>query len=284
MKKRGHSLKRSNKRDVKRNVKVKTPEDRFLWKLVGAALVSLAIFFAAALATYDWQANHAAGKNLVGAFGNMFAFGCYKAFGFAAWFLPSAMLIGAMKMFVPIPNDVEEIPNRRICFRIAGLILMFFAVTGLFQLAGKWCWVRELSAFTHIGSNVGGKVGYWVMTCCLEKAVAAFAAAFIALGVLAAAICMVAGLKTVRGWFAAAAEIDWGELFGGGADAVGEPAEEGRTFTSSKPADRSALSEILSIIPSSPMILTAIWRDSHRGSAPTIPLRVRRSISVTAPT
>ena len=61
----------SGKRPLRRDVKVKTPEDRFLWKLVGVALVAVAAFPAVALATYDWQAAtanvpHVVNGNLVG--------------------------------------------------------------------------------------------------------------------------------------------------------------------------------------------------------------------------
>ena len=60
---------------VKKDVNIKTPEDRLLWKLVGVALMALAAFFAVALASYDWRAAMsevpaAANGNLVGVVGN----------------------------------------------------------------------------------------------------------------------------------------------------------------------------------------------------------------------
>ena len=42
-------------RAEKRDVKVKTVEDRLCWKLVGLALVAAAVFLALALATFDWE-------------------------------------------------------------------------------------------------------------------------------------------------------------------------------------------------------------------------------------
>ena len=233
----------SGKRPLRRDVKVKTPEDRFLWKLVGVALVAVAAFLAVALATYDWQAAtanvpHVVNGNLVGVVGNAFAHGCYMAFGFAAWCIPFALLIGALKVFAPVSKEVEEIPNGRIVLRIAGLALMAVAVTGLFQLAGKWNWVHDLAVCTHLGSNAGGKVGYWFMTCGLEKGVAAFGATFLALCLLAVAVCMAVGLKTVRGWFSAIAAIDWAEVFGIGADDGGEPDAKKTPHASPKPAER----------------------------------------------
>ena len=214
----------------KQDVMLKTPEDRLFWKLVGVAIVALAAFLAIALATYDWQAvvNKASleNGNLVGVVGNVFAHGCYNAFGLAAWCIPIALLVGALKMFAPVPKEVEEIPNKRIVLRVAGLILMGLAVTGLAQLSGRWGWVRDAMTWLHIGDNAGGRVGYWFMTCGLEKGVAAFGAAFLALVLLAVAVCMAVGLKTVRGWLADFADIDWSGLFGAGSSDEDEAGEE----------------------------------------------------------
>ena len=217
--KRRRDLLRQGGRQVKQDVKIKTPEDRLFWKLVGVALIALAAFFSVALASYDWQAaaakeSAAANGNLVGVVGNTFAHWGYVAFGFAAWCIPFAILVGAIKVLAPFPKDAEEIPNRRIALRIAGLCLMALAVTGLFQLAGKWVWVQNMASILHIGGDAGGKVGYWFMTCGLEKGVAAFGATFITLGVLLVAVCMAAGLATVRGWIADLAAIDWSGLLG----------------------------------------------------------------------
>ena len=217
-------------RPMKQDVRIKTPEDRLLWKLVGVALMAFAAFLAVALASYDWQAaaekgSSSASGNLVGVVGNAFAHWGYIAFGFAAWCIPFALILGSLKVLAPFPKDAEEIPNRRIVLRIVGLCLMAFAVTGLFQLAGKWEWVQQLAAALHIGADAGGKVGYWFMTCGLEKCVAAFGATFLALGILAVAVCMAAGLSTVRGWLAALAEIDWAQMFGAGAEDNDLPAD-----------------------------------------------------------
>ena len=222
--KRQQTMPKKGGRPMKKDVKIKTPEDRLLWKLIGVALMALAAFFAVALASYDWRAAisevpAAANGNLVGVVGNTFAHWGYIAFGFAAWCIPFALLIGSLKVLAPFPKDAEEIPNRRIVLRIVGLCLMALAITGLSQLAGKWGWVRQLAAALHIGNDAGGKVGYWFMTCGLEKGVAAFGAAFLTLGILAVAVCMAVGLSTVRGWLVALSEIDWSQIFGAGAEA-----------------------------------------------------------------
>ena len=234
---------RKRERSQKKDVKLKTPEDRLLWKLVGVALIVLAVFLALALVSYDWQAaaagaSSAVNGNLVGVVGNAFAHGCYWAFGFAAWCIPVALMIGALKVLAPVPKEVEEIPNRRIVLRIVGLCLMSLAVTGLFQLAGRWGWVKDFVSCAHIGGNAGGKVGYWFMTCGLEKGVASFGAAFLALGLLAVAICMAAGLKTVRHWFTVLAAIDWSQLFNFGTE-TGDASAAERTspLTSPRAAD-----------------------------------------------
>ena len=221
MKKRRRAQSRKGKRTLKKDVKIKTPEDRLLWKLVGVALMAFAVLFAVALASYDWQAAMVKGPagsncNLIGVVGNTFAHWGYIAFGFAAWCIPFALLVGSLKVLAPFPKDAEEIPNRRIVLRIIGLCLIALAVTGLFQLAGKWAWVQNLASILHIGSDAGGKVGYWFMTCGLEKCVAAFGAMFLTLGVLAVAVCMAVGLTTVRGWLTDLSEIDWAQIFGVG--------------------------------------------------------------------
>ena len=217
-------------RPVKKDVKIKTPEDRLLWKLVGVALMAFAVFLVVALASYDWRAAAAKGAigvngNLVGIFGNTIAHWMYVAFGFAAWCIPFAFLIGSLNVFAPFPNDAEEIPNRRIVLRIMGFCLMALATTGLFQLAGKWGWVRDIVAYTHIGENSGGKIGYWFMTCGLEKCVATFGAAFLTLGILMISVCMAVGLKTVRDWLSDLAEIDWSQVFGTWKKDDGSPAD-----------------------------------------------------------
>ena len=190
----------------KREVRVKSPEDRFLWKLVGVALLAFSAFVTTALASYDWRSVAALNPkptettNLVGVIGNAFAYGVFLSFGFAGWCIPVASFLGSLKLLQPIPKEIEEIPNGRVCVRIGGLVLMVLAVTGLFQFTGHWQWVRELVAYTHIGNHAGGMVGYWFMTCALERGVAAFGATFLTLGVLAVAVCMAAGIKTVRSW------------------------------------------------------------------------------------
>ena len=76
--------KRSNPakgRTERRDVKVKTVEDRFCWKLVGVALVASAVFLALALATFDWESvrtlaeNPRETQNLIGVLGNGVAHG-----------------------------------------------------------------------------------------------------------------------------------------------------------------------------------------------------------------
>ena len=234
---------RRHERSKKRDVKFKTPEDRLLWKLVGVALLVLAVFLALALVSYDWQAAEAGASsatngNLVGVVGNAFAHGGYWLFGFAAWCIPVALMIGALKVLAPVPKEVEEIPNIRIVLRITGLCLMALAVTGLFQLAGRWGWVENFVSCAHIGGNAGGKVGYWFMTCGLEKGVATFGAAFLTLALLAVAICMAAGLKTVRNWLTVLATIDWSRLFSIGSENGDAPAANGvSAHVSPKSAD-----------------------------------------------
>ena len=98
---------------MKQDVKIKTPEDRLLWKIVGVALMAFAAFLAVALASYDWQAATVKGSagangNLVGVVGNTFAHWGYIAFGFAAWCVPFALLVGSLKVLAPFPKDAEE--------------------------------------------------------------------------------------------------------------------------------------------------------------------------------
>ena len=191
----------------KRNVKVKTVEDRLCWKLVGVAMLALAALSAAALVSFNWECVAALTKtvkpqtNLIGAFGNGFAYCGYAVFGLAIWCLPFALIIGGLKLLQPIPKDVEEIPNWRVWVRIAGLVLMVLVVTGLFQLAGKWDWVRQILAAVHMGEDAGGWVGRMFMTKGLERAVAVFGATFLSVGLLLAALCMALGLSTVRKLF-----------------------------------------------------------------------------------
>ena len=194
----------SGNRAVKRDVKVKTIEDRLCWKLVGVGMIALAVFLALAFATFDWQSVRALCEdphettNLIGVMGNVVAYGAYAAFGLAAWCFPLAFLMGGLKLLEPIPKEVEEIPNGKVWLRVVGYALMTLTVTGLFQLTGRWIWVQQLLSALHIGTNAGGWIGNMFMTQGLEKMIAAFGAAFVSVGILVAALCMALGLKTMR--------------------------------------------------------------------------------------
>lgn len=194
----------SGNRAVKRDVKVKTIEDRLCWKLVGVGMIALAVFLALAFATFDWQSVRALCEdphettNLIGVMGNAVAYGAYAAFGLAAWCFPLAFLMGGLKLLEPIPKEVEEIPNGKVWLRVVGYALMTLTVTGLFQLTGRWIWVQQLLSALHIGTNAGGWIGNMFMTQGLEKMIAAFGAAFVSVGILVAALCMALGLKTMR--------------------------------------------------------------------------------------
>ena len=195
------------KKSTRRDVKVKSPEDRLFWKLAAVVLIAFSAFAAVSLASFDWKSvaalceNPTPTENLTGVAGNMFAYAGYKLFGLAIWFLPLAIFLGALKMFEPIPEDVDEIPNRNVAFRICGWALAAVVVSGLFQLAGKWAGVRDVLDGLHIGGNAGGIVGQLFMTSGLEAAVAPFGAFFISLMLLSVAFCMALGLKTVRKLF-----------------------------------------------------------------------------------
>ena len=213
---------------TRRQVKVKSAEDRLCWKLVGVGLLAFAVFASVALFSFDWQGVAAlcerprATTNLIGVVGNGFAYGGYLAFGLAIWCLPVALVIGGLKLLEPIPNEVEEISNGKVVLRVCGLVLMTLVVTGLFQLTGRWGWVQDVLAVLHLGSDAGGVVGRVFMTNGLEKGIAAFGATFLSLGLLFASLCMALGLKTVRKLF----EIrlpDFGEWI----EEAGEVVQEG---------------------------------------------------------
>lgn len=215
----------------RQNVKVKSPEDRLYWKLVGVGMIALSVFSALALATFDWECvsslteNVKPQTNLIGSIGNWLAYCGYVSFGLAVWCFPFALLVGGLKMLEPIPKEVDEIPNRKVWIRIAGLALMMLSVTGIVQLTGKWGWVQEIMSSIHVGNDTGGWVGRMFMTECLEKGIAAFGATFLSLGLLLVAMCMALGLSTVRRLFDwHISEWDW-SWFGEIADAVEETKE-----------------------------------------------------------
>ncbi len=195
------------RRPVRRDVKVKTKEDRLCWKLVGLVCFAVAVLVGMALVSFDWEcvaslcAKPRPQTNLVGYLGNQFAYCGYMAFGFAIWFLPLALILGGLKLLEPIPADVEEIPNGRVVRRVAGFALMLLVATGLIQLAGRWQWVGDMMAQLHIGGNAGGWVGRAFMTCGLERWIATTGALFVSVVLLAAAVCMAVGLGTLRKMF-----------------------------------------------------------------------------------
>lgn len=206
---------------------MKTPEERYYWKFVGVLLLAAAAFFSVALATF--QAGDVS-ANLIGVCGHMVAHGGYWAFGLAIWCLPLALVIGGIKLLEPIPDDVEEISNGRIVVRVLGHLLMVVVVTGLFQLTGRWDWVQRLLSAVGVGADAGGWVGRTFMTLGLERAIAAFGAAFLSVGLLAVALCMALGVRTFRkifswhlpdlsGWFS-----DFAESIEEGADIIRDKA------------------------------------------------------------
>ena len=199
----------------KRNVKVKTAEDRLLWRFVGGALLALAVLSVLALASFNWECVAALAKavkpqtNLLGALGNGFAYGGYVAFGLAIWCFPFVLLIAGYKLLVSVPKEVEAVPNGRVAMRVLGLALLMLVITGLFQLTGKWVWVRQALAALHVGKDAGGWVGRVFMTRGLERCVAAFGATLLSLGLLMLALCMALGLTTVNKFFNWIASWDW---------------------------------------------------------------------------
>ena len=73
------------KTSKKRNVRVKTDEDRLFWKIAGVGMLALAAFMVAALASFNWECVSALTETvrpqtiLVGVVGNAFAYGGYAA-------------------------------------------------------------------------------------------------------------------------------------------------------------------------------------------------------------
>ena len=223
---------KQKKRRKQMDVRVKTDEDRLFWKIAGVGFLAFAAFSVAALASFDWECVASLAEvakpqtNLVGVVGNTFAYFGYTAFGLAIWCLPFVLVIAGIKVLgAEIPKEVEEIPNLRIFVRMLGFALMVLVVTGLFQLCGKWTWVRETMVALHVGEDAGGCVGRVFMTECLERGVAAFGATFVSVALLVIALCMALGLATVRKLFDwRIGEWDWSWL-GDTADALGEGAE-----------------------------------------------------------
>ena len=132
-------------------VKIQTYRERILRKLFGAGLFTLSALSAVSLASYDWWAVESnlpsvTNCNFLGVVGNAFAHGCYLLFGYAAWYIPLALLIGAFKAFALGPAEVEEIPNRRIALRIVGPPTNFQCNTR--------CKVNANSTFLRTGSIV----------------------------------------------------------------------------------------------------------------------------------
>ena len=219
------------KTSKKRNVRVKTDEDRLFWKIAGVGMLALAAFMVAALASFNWECVSALTEtvrpqtNLVGVVGNAFAYGGYAALGLAVWCIPFVLVVGGLKMLETIPKEVEEIPNRRVWVRVLGLALMLLVVAGLFQLSGKWAWVREVMEAIHVGEDAGGWIGRVFMTQGLERAVAAFGAVFVSTVLLAVALCMSLGLATVRKLFDwHPSEWDWSWI-DGASDTIEDGAE-----------------------------------------------------------
>lgn len=75
------------RKPVKRDVRVKTNEDRLCWKLVGLVCFTVAVLAGMALVSFNWEcvaslcAKPKPQTNLVGYLGNQFAYYGYMSFG-----------------------------------------------------------------------------------------------------------------------------------------------------------------------------------------------------------
>ena len=121
-----------------------------------------------------------------------------------------------------LPDNVIAEGKRTVKERF-GTVAAYFAVTGVIKGIFNQIGRGITKVGQAIGGDAGGKVGYWFMTCGLEKCVAAFGATFLVLGILAVAVCMAVGLKTVREWLSALSEIEWSQMLGIGAGSGDSP-------------------------------------------------------------
>jgi S-DNA-T family DNA segregation ATPase FtsK/SpoIIIE len=156
---------------------------------LGLALLPVFLFALLGLLTYDWRdigwlqsPPNRPPANLIGLFGAWSTFFGYHLFGLGLWLVP--VWIGAAAVMLLTGR------GREVGVRTAWASLFLLALCGLLQL-GDAILVGTLDDL-NMDPDAGGAIGYWLMTCALQRWLSPVGG-----GILAVAVLIFAGVMTV---------------------------------------------------------------------------------------
>ena len=169
-------------------------------RFFGWMLFPLSLFPLAALMSYDWRSSPLRvpadpSSNLVGAFGDSFAYNGYQLLGLAVWVIPLICIVGGLAMVA----GRRVRPGRRTLSAVAVLV----CAACLMQVAQSHApGISALLKRVNI-ANAGGAVGYLLMTRLLVPALSDFGATvLVAVAAVASAVGAI-GLRNIAAFFSA---------------------------------------------------------------------------------
>ena len=205
-------------------------------RLIGVLLFPVALFPLLSLLTYNWRDISwlnspplSPPANLIGVVGAWSVFIGYSLIGLAVWIVPVLTLFfSGMLLYGRI---------MRVGLRAFWMVLFLVALCCLIQL-GSATTFDALLGELNMRPNAGGAVGYWVMTCLLERWFSPFGGGALMLSIMLLSVVMAIGPGTL--YRVIARSCSWcGGRIRGWAKAVG-PAEPALDLTGSESADDSA--------------------------------------------
>ncbi|MGN0826752.1 MAG: DNA translocase FtsK 4TM domain-containing protein [Kiritimatiellia bacterium] len=170
-----------------------SPDSQPFRRLVGGSIALLMVFPILALLTYDWRdipqlcspANNPP-HNAIGLVGAWLTFYGYSLLGIGYWLLPLAVLGHSI---LQACGRMQSASKR--IFLLAGIQIV---VSSLIQLRAEL--FRPLLANLNLLPNAGGAVGYWLVTCALERLISPVGTAILLVILLAVLLLLLVGVRT----------------------------------------------------------------------------------------
>ena len=166
---------------------------------LGWLLFPLALFPLVALLTYDWRAIDALqipaepSSNWIGALGDSFAYHGYMSVGLAVWLIPILCIVAGLSR---IAGRRLNAGRRKLWF----LACLLCAASLVQVLQNRAPGLDALLASMNI-PNAGGRVGYLVMTRCLQPLLGDFGATILVGVLFVLALIAAVGLDTLAAFF-----------------------------------------------------------------------------------
>jgi S-DNA-T family DNA segregation ATPase FtsK/SpoIIIE len=180
---------------------IDAPEERLIaervaqHRLIGFLLLPIAFFPLLSLLTYDWRdiswlssPPQTPPANLIGVVGAWSVFAGYTLIGLAVWVIPAlTLLFSGMLIYGRI---------MKISRKVFWMALFIAALCGLIQLGSGTAFAGTLTRL-NLPPNAGGAIGYWLMTCLLERWFSPFGGGMLMVSVMLLALVMTIGMRRI---------------------------------------------------------------------------------------